>query len=58
MAESLAAELARRGLTVILLGHEGDRASAYVQPGREPAGVSAGSSVPAQEQGVGSVFDE
>ena len=58
VADSLASELARRGLTVILLGHEGNRAPTHVQPGREPASVTAGSSVPAQEQGAGSMFDE
>ena len=58
MAESLALELASRGVTVILLGHDADRAPVPVHPGGERAGVPTGSSVPAHEQGAGSMFDE
>jgi RND superfamily putative drug exporter len=58
LGESLAAALAARGLTVVLLGDAGDRAPDQVRTDREPAGVAAGSSVPAHEQGVGSMFDE
>ncbi len=58
LAESLAAELARRGLTVVLLGPAEDETEGRGQPGREPASVAAGSSGSAQEHAVGSIFDE
>jgi RND superfamily putative drug exporter len=48
LAESLAAELARRGQTVVLLG-EADQTGGRGQPGREPASASARGSGPAQE---------
>ena len=58
LAEALAAELARRGLTVVLLGARGGETEGRGQPDREPASVAAGSSGSAQEHGVGSIFDE
>jgi hypothetical protein len=58
LAEALAAELARRGLTVVLLGDEGDETTGPGQPGRESASVGASSSGSAQERAVGSIFDE
>jgi len=58
LAESLAAELARRRLTVVLLGAAEDEAVGRGQPGREPVSVAAGSSGSAQEHAVGSIFDE
>ena len=57
LAEPLADELTRRGLTVVLIG-EGDDTEGRGQPGREPASVAAGSSGSAQEHAVGSIFDE
>jgi hypothetical protein len=58
LTESLAAELARRGLTVVLLGAAEDETERLGQPLREPASVAAGGSGSAQEHGVGSIFDE
>ena len=58
LVESLAAELARRGLTVVLLGAVEDETEGRGQPDREPASVAAGSSGSAQEHAVGSIFDE
>ena len=58
LVESLAAELARRGLTVVLLSAVEDETEGRGQPDREPASVAAGSSGSAQEHAVGSIFDE
>ena len=58
LAEALAAELARRGLTVVLLGAAEDETEGRGQAGREPASVAAGSAGSAREHAVGSIFDE
>jgi len=58
MAGSLADELARRGLTVILLGHERERAPSRVHPDREPVTVPPGGSVPARGHRSGRMSDD
>jgi len=58
-AESLAVELARRGVTVIVLGGERDRSyRSYRSPETQRAGRRFGSSRGAQQQGAGRMSDE